>query len=151
MNNLSESLLQQHRSRQSSNLSQTVSEVRLPRELPQLRNQGVWMPSYMKDSNQSNLADVWQLQDNILGLLKTKSLRVPVNDDDFMRQTLAIVKDNNKSTDLKELQAFIRVFLDEVSKVEENFITLILHSEQEYWNLKDKIEKKLKNIYSGGK
>lgn len=68
-----------------------------------------------------------------MGLLKTKSLRLPVNDDDFMRQTsLAIVKDSNKSTDLKELQDFIRVFLDEVSRVEENFKMLIRHSEQEY-------------------
>lgn len=73
------------------------------------------------------------MKDDILGLLKMKSLRVPVCDDHFMRQTtLAIVNHSNKSTDLKELQAFIRVFLDEVSRVEENFKTLIRQSEQEY-------------------
>ncbi len=83
--------------------------------------------------------------------MKSKSIRVPVNDDAFMRQTMAIVNDGNTRIDLRDLQAFIREFLDEVTFVEENFKTLMQHSEQEFKNLKDKIEKKLKNIISGGK
>jgi len=48
--------------------------------------------------------------------------------------------------DLEDLRAFVKIFLDEVSFVEKNFITLIQHSEKEYHNLKDKIERKLRNI-----
>lgn len=97
------------------------------------------------------MIDVSQFQENILGLLKTKSIKVPVNDDAFMRQTTANVQFGDNRADMKDLQNFIRIFMDEVSFVEDNFKTLMQHSEQEFKNLKDKIQKKLNNIMISGK
>jgi hypothetical protein len=57
----------------------------------------------------------------------------------------------NTRVDLKDLQKFIRIFMDEVVFVEDNFKTLMRNSEQEFKNLKEKIQKKLNNIRIGGK
>jgi len=49
------------------------------------------MPSHMKglNANQSDQADAQPLQDSILVLFKTKTIKLPVNDDAFVRQTAA--------------------------------------------------------------